>query len=198
MQFVNIHTHRPTLRHIEPSSAGVHPWDADRLNPEEFIGQMEQAEAIGETGLDFACAVPRHTQTTVFRKQLEIAATMNKPVILHCVRAFEPIMRILSDYPLPAVVFHGFIGSEQQARQAIAKGYMLSFGLRSFRSPKTVRALQATQLQNLFLETDDDPIGIEDVYAMAAELKGLTISELQTAILENYKRIFNCDEQQLA
>lgn len=190
MQFVDIHTHHPTGRHIEPSGFGVHPWyaaDAATL-PETAL--YEQAQLIGEIGLDYSCAVSRQIQAQVLNAQLAIAAELQKPVVLHCVRAFEPMMKILARYPIRAVIFHGFIGSGQQAQQAAGKGYFLSFGQRSFRSPKTVKALQWTPLQNLFFETDDAEVGIETVYELASEAKGLAVAELQAATLENYKRIF--------
>lgn len=197
MRFVNIHTHRPTGRHIEPSFSGIHPWNAARDGSDAGIGCLT-ADAVGEIGLDYACGVPRSIQERVFRQQLQTAAEMHKPVILHCVRAFEPMMKILDGYTLRAVIFHGFIGSEQQARSAVARGYYLSFGLRTFRSPKSLQALKAMPLSRLFLETDDDDISIEDIYHYAAEARATTVEELQAAILRNYELIFlQSNEQQL-
>ena len=190
MRFVNIHTHHPTGLHIEPASAGIHPWDAGMAVDETMLDSIAQAAIIGETGLDFICGVPRQRQEDILRMQLQLAEKSGKPVILHCVKAFEPMMKILDGYMLQSVIFHGFIGSEQQARQAVGKGYFLSFGDRTFRSPKTVGALRCTPLQNLFLETDDAPVAIEEVYRKAANVKELTINELQDAILDNYQRIF--------
>lgn len=195
MKFVDIHTHRPTMLHIEPSGVGIHPWDAGCEVPESFGDRLAEAQLIGEIGLDFACPVPRDRQTEVFRMQLKIAAATGKPVLLHCVRAFEPTMSILAEYALKAVIFHGFIGSEQQAMQAVGRGYCLSFGARCIHSPKTVRALLAVPLTNLFLETDDDRMSIEEMYNFAADVKELSVGELQHAILNNYQRIFNDDEQ---
>ncbi|MCH5329944.1 MAG: TatD family hydrolase [Alistipes sp.] len=195
MHFVNIHTHRPTGRHIEPSAAGIHPWYAADTHSEPDGTLSDDAQAVGETGLDFACSVPHELQEKVFREQLAKAAELRKPVILHCVRAFEPTMKILNDYHLRAVIFHGFIGSPQQAARAIAKGCCISFGESAFRSPKTLEAMKMTPLQNLFLETDDSQITIEEVYARAAEVKGVSVAELQASTYENYKRIFQSDEQ---
>ena len=195
MQFVNIHTHKPTGRHIELPGAGVHPWRAGEGLTPEVLEEMTRAAIIGEIGLDFACSVPRHVQVELFKEQLQIALRLNKPVVLHCVKAFEPLMEILREYDLRAVIFHGFIGSPQQARQALDRGYWLSFGPRTFRSPKTIAALQATPLQQLFLETDDAEVTIEEVYQRAAALKGITVDELQAATLENCKYIFYDDER---
>lgn len=190
MQFVNIHTHHPTGRHIEPSGAGIHPWEAGSKGADGLADAIAQADAAGETGLDFICSVPRERQEEIFREHLRIAAELDKPVILHCVRAFEPMMKILAEFPLRAVIFHGFTGSPQQAERAVRRGYYLSFGHRTFKSPKTVEALKLTPLQNLFLETDDADISIEEIYRRAAEVKGLTTGELQAATLKNYRLVF--------
>ena len=150
--------------------------------------------AVGETGLDFVHGPSREVQTEALRAQLRLARERGLPVVLHCVRAFEPLMRELAASEPRAVIFHGFIGSPEQARQALAKGYCLSFGERTFASPKTLAALRGTPLSQLFLETDDSPVPIAEIYARAAEAKGVPEEELQRAILDNYKRIFTGGE----
>ena len=152
------------------------------------------AQAVGETGLDFVRGADRAAQLSALRTQLRLARERGLPVVLHCVRAFEPLMRELAASEPRAVIFHGFIGSPEQARPALAKGYCLSFGERTFASPKTLAALRGTPLSQLFLETDDSPVPIAEIYARAAEAKGVPEEELQRAILDNYKRIFTGGE----
>ena len=192
-EYVNIHTHRPAGRGIELRAKGVHPWDAEREDTATLGQRLGDAQAVGETGLDFACDVAREAQTAALRAQLRLARERGLPVVLHCVRAFEPLMRELAACPPPAAIFHGFIGSPEQARQAVAKGYYLSFGERAFASPKTLAALRETPLSQLFLETDDSPVSIAEIYARVAEAKGVPVEELQRGILDNYKRIFTDD-----
>lgn len=201
--YVNIHTHRPTGNGIELRAEGIHPWRADRTTAEEFAARFDgqadgqsdgqsdgRVQAIGEIGLDYACAVDRQLQLDVLRMQLALARRRGLPVVLHCVRAFEPLMLELAACPPRAAVFHGFIGSPEQARQALGRGYMLSFGERTFASPKSLRALQEVPLTQLFLETDDDPVTIESIYERVAALRGIRLEELKQATLENYERIF--------
>ena len=198
LPYVNIHTHRPTGRGIELRTAGIHPWKAGE-NTAEAVGTLaerlrggasETVQAVGETGLDFACAVPHEAQFDALRTQLALARREGLPVVLHCVRAFEPLMRELAVCEPRAVIFHGFVGSPEQARQALARGYFLSFGVRTFASPKTLRALRETPLGQLFFETDDADIPIETIYARAAGELGVPVEELQRATLENYERLF--------
>ena len=132
----------------------------------------------------------RQQQLAAFRAQLALARDRQLPVVLHCVRAFEPVMLELAAREPRAVIFHGFIGSPEQARRALEKGYYLSFGVRTFSSPKTLEALRETPPGQLFLETDDSDTGIEEVYAHAAAVRGTTVEALKRATTENYERIF--------
>lgn len=194
LPYVNIHTHRPTGSGIELRTAGVHPWHADMQEVATLGERLSDVQAVGETGLDFVHGPAREVQFGALRAQLRIARERGLPVVLHCVRAFEPLMRELAACEPRAVIFHGFIGSPEQARQALAKGYFLSFGERAFASPKTLAALRETPLSQLFLETDDSPVPIAEIYARAAEAKGVPEEVLQRAILDNYKRIFTGGE----
>lgn len=198
LPYVNIHTHRPTGRGIELRTAGLHPREAGEATvgavgalAERLCGGASDAiQAVGETGLDFACPVPREAQFNALRAQLALARQAGMPVVLHCVRAFEPLMRELAECEPRAVIFHGFIGSPEQARQALRRGYYLSFGERAFASPKTLRALRETPLGQLFFETDDDEVTIGEIYDRAAAVLGLPEEVLQRATLENYERLF--------
>ena len=187
-RYVDIHTHHPTLRHIEPQAVGVHPWQAAEQRFDYL--SLERAVAIGEIGLDYACGVERDVQERVLREQLAVAEQRQLPVVLHCVRAFEPMMKILSEYELRAVIFHGFIGSVQQAERAVARGYYLSFGVGAFRSPKTIEALRSMPLDRLFAETDESDVSIEEVYERVAQMRGVGLAELKEKLEENYKKIF--------
>lgn len=190
LPYVNIHTHRPTGSGIELRTEGVHPWDADMQLVAKLGERLSDAQAVGETGLDFVHGPSREVQTEALRAQLRLARERELPVVLHCVRAFEPLMRELAACDPRAVIFHGFIGSPEQARRALAKGYFLSFGERTFSSPKTLAALRETPLSQLFLETDDSPVPIEEIYARAAEARSVPTEVLQRATLANYERIF--------
>lgn len=188
--FVDIHTHKEPGAYVGPITAGIHPWEAAPGAAESLRPLAEEVQAIGEIGLDFACAVPRDIQTECFREQLALAREAGLPVVLHCVRAFEAVMRCLAERPPRAVIFHGFVGSPEQARQALGRGYYLSFGERTFASPRTIEALRATPSGRLFVETDTSATPIETIYARIAAARATTTDELRQATAENYQRIF--------
>ncbi|MBO5717289.1 MAG: TatD family hydrolase [Alistipes sp.] len=184
---VDIHTHHPRPEVLSPRMAGIHPWDAT----EEFeLPDFASCDIIGETGLDFVYQVDKGIQERLFRAHLEAAKRLHKPVVLHVVKAFEPTIKILEEYHLKGVVFHGFVGSEQQATEALRRGYYLSFGERSLRSQKTQSAIALTPIERLFAETDDNPeLDIATIIDAIAELKHLAAEELKKELEKNYKRL---------
>ena len=188
---VDIHTHNTLTQAQTIDTVGIHPWHAVECDIRTIEVAAMGVDAIGEIGLDFACDVPHERQIEVFQAQLAIAERLKKPVILHCVRAFEKMMQILKNYRLPVVIFHGFIGSKEQAQRAVAEGYYLSFGERTFRSPKTIEAMRSTPLSNLFVETDESATPIEEIHEKIAELRGISTTELTAITEENFSRIFN-------
>lgn len=190
---INIHTHRTSATETTIRTVGIHPYDAASAT-QAMLAKVEQdateADAIGEIGLDFACDAPREKQMEVFCAQLGIAERLQKPVVLHCVRSFEPIMEALGRVNVPAVIFHGFIGSPEQAARAVERGYFLSFGERTQRSPKSVEALRSITLDRIFVETDESTMAIEQIYTEIAQLIGITAMELMRRTRENFERIF--------
>lgn len=193
--FVDIHTHRFSGRVIELRARGVHPWQAGEFDREQRFSDdiFAGAQAVGETGLDYACGVDRAAQERLFRLHLEAAERLSLPVVLHCVRAFEPVMEILRRYRLRAVIFHGFIGSPQQAARAVQRGYYLSFGPSAQRSPRTLEALRMSPADRIFAETDDTGADIAEVYAMICEARSMAMETLKERIMLNYCDIFGKD-----
>lgn len=186
--FVDIHTHLKTDA-VTILTVGVHPWRAgEGVLP--TTDEIASAEAVGEIGLDKASAVDFSLQTALFQAQLRLAEAYRKPVVLHVVRAYEEVLRALDEVQLPAVIFHGFIGSPELAERLLKRGFYLSFGERTFRSSKTLEALRSTPLERLFIETDESRMPLGETYEKAAEAKGITCEELQQATYENYLKLF--------
>ena len=186
----DIHTHNAHTQAQTIDTVGIHPWHALEADISAVEAAVAEVDAVGEIGMDFACDVPKEVQMAIFRAQLALAERHKKAVVLHCVRAFEEVVKVLSEYRLRAVIFHGFIGSVEQAQRAVAQGFYLSFGERTFRSPKTIEALRSTPLSRIFVETDESTTPIEEIYARIAELRGISTAELIAATEENFRRIF--------
>ena len=186
-RYYDIHTHLPRPEVCSPRAVGIHPWDAVADAP---LPDLSTAEIIGETGLDALCRAPLDVQEQLFRRHLAEAERLHKPVVLHVVRSFERVMNILRDYRIEGVVFHGFIGSVQQAARCYERGYYLSFGARSLRASRTRDAIALCPSERLFVESDDlrEPT-IETLCNAVAELRGCNVESLLQSIEQNYNRL---------
>ena len=188
-KLVDIHTHNPRSGVLSPTMAGIHPWDAERNLP---MPDFSACDIVGETGLDYAKEVSREAQQGLFMKHLAAAEKLEKPVVLHVVKSFEDVMLALKKHRLQGVVFHGFIGSREQAQRAISEGYYLSFGDRSLRSPRTREVIATIPIEKLFCETDDNTeFSIEKIYQEVAALRAISHEELASEIEKNYIRLFD-------
>ena len=192
---LDIHTHNAQTHAQTIETAGIHPWHAHIGDLSEVTRRAPEVDAIGEIGLDYACDISRETQMEVFRAQLAIAERFKRPVVLHCVRAFEDIIKEVERHRLKGVIFHGFIGSKEQAQRAVKQGFHLSFGERTFRSPKTIEAMLSTPLSSLFVETDESSTPIEEIYAKIAELRDISATELMQATEDNLRRLLNKNDE---
>ncbi|MTH16829.1 TatD family hydrolase [Flavobacterium sp. LC2016-01] len=213
MDFFNFHTHQFTNQSgilelvnqyplefdesIPFYSIGIHPWhikenqiDAELKIIEEKL-QTENCLAIGECGLDKRIEVPLNLQIEVFEKQLALAEKYKKPVVIHCVAAFQEVIEIKKKLKISVpMIIHGYSKNNQLAEQLIAAGFYISFGKYLLKNPDLKTVFQKVPNDRFFLETDTIEEDIQQVYDLASEYKNITIKELQYIISSNYKRVF--------
>ncbi|MDD1784443.1 TatD family hydrolase [Enterovibrio sp. ZSDZ35] len=151
-------------------AVGLHPvWVAE--HSEEHIEKLDQylsskpakCVAVGECGLDFAISDhDPEKQIAILEAQLSLADKYNLPVILHCRKAHNEMLQLLTRFPSVKGVLHAFSGSEQQAMDYIKRGFLLGVGgtITYERANKTRNAIARLPLSSLVLETDapDMPI----------------------------------------
>ena len=89
------------------------------------------------------------------------------------------------------MIFHGFAKNEQLAQSLIKNGFYLSFGKYLFKNPATELAFKNIPLDRFFLETDTLDLGIEEVYAHAAKIKGIELKELIEVVKTNFNEVFH-------
>ena len=152
-------------------SAGIHPWHIASTDPTSLTSQLSriaespQLLAIGECGLDKLTDPPIDIQITIFKQQIEIAENSKKPMIIHCVKAFNELIKLRKETAARQEwIIHGFRGKPQLATELIQHGFRISIGHKF--NPETARIIP---LHRLFLETDDSNIDIETVYRQIAE-----------------------------
>ncbi len=214
MKYINIHRHGPAesdesgieniYEHFNnpPSSffsAGIHPW---YINPDSWQSDLKKIQiiaadnnmlAVGECGLDKICKTDYIFQQQVFKTQIKLANLLNKPMIIHCVRAHEDVMQILekenSNMP---VIFHGYNNSIALAKKIISKGYYLSLGY-SLAKQRMASVFTLLPLHHIFLETDNSSATIKEIYQLAADIKQISIEDLSLQLQQNLKQVFNIE-----
>ncbi|MEO6305608.1 MAG: TatD family hydrolase [Bacteroidia bacterium] len=179
-------------------SYGLHPWYLDKETYEAQLGKLEviahekRCMAIGECGLDKLSKVDFAFQQEVFVEQIKIANKINKPLIIHCVKAFNELINCLNlnDNKVPVIV-HGFNNNENIARVMVDQGYYFSFGkaLLGYES-NAAKAIKNVGRKNFFLETDDADLSIKYVYRKAAELLGIDEEIIKQQIQSNFETVF--------
>ncbi|XP_042513999.1 uncharacterized metal-dependent hydrolase YabD isoform X2 [Macadamia integrifolia] len=145
---------------------GLHPWYvADRspnwLNSLRNFFDTTPWAAVGEIGLDKGShgkEISFIDQVQVFRQQLELAKGLQRPVSVHCVRAFGDLLEILqSAGPFPAgVILHSYLGSAEMVPEFAKLGAYFSFSgfLMSMKPQKAKKMLKLVPTDRILLETD--------------------------------------------
>ena len=178
-------------------SIGLHPWKIEVENWEnqlEKVAQFAQNQnvvAIGECGLDRMIEIPMEVQKIVFEAQVKLAEKTQKPVIIHCVRAFDELLawKKKSKVTIPLVV-HGFNRNIETAQQLIKHGFYLSFGSALLNpNSNTARVITEIPIEKIFLETDTKSIAIESIYEAAAERLNIETEKLYGQIIDNLNTI---------
>ena len=88
------------------------------------------------------------------------------------------------------MIIHGFSKNTLLAKQLLDNGFYLSFGKYLLRNPELKSVFKAVPNDRFFLETDTVDETIEEVYALAADYKGMTLEILQKQIAVNFEKVF--------
>lgn len=174
-------------------SVGIHPWDVHVIQSKhivelELLIQNTNCLAVGECGLDKVCKSDFRQQKHFFDLQLQMAVRYNKPVIIHCVKAYDELFGICKTYhsKIPLII-HGFNKTDELAIQLINKGFYLSVSSAFLYKTK----LSGQLLDKLFLETDDKPqMPISEVYDLASRKFSLDKDSFQEKIYHNFTTLF--------
>jgi TatD DNase family protein len=180
-------------------SYGLHPWYIEKDTYEDKLRDLKIAVhekrclAIGECGLDKLSKVNFELQTKVFVEHIKIANQIKKPLIIHCVKAFNELLNCLNlnDNKMPVIV-HGFNNNENIARILVSHGIHFSFGkaLLGYES-NAAKAIKNVGRKNFFLETDDADISIKYIYKKATELLGIDEDTIRLQLQSNFENVFN-------
>ncbi|HEY32668.1 MAG TPA: TatD family hydrolase [Dehalococcoidia bacterium] len=196
---------------------GIHPHAASTTTEADISAIARLAEhpkvvAIGEIGLDFYRNYsPRDSQFRVLQWQLDLAAQINLPVVIHCREAHEEIINVLHDWTSrhperqPPGVIHCFTGDTETARQYLEMGFYLSLGgyityPANSNAHDTIRSIPPDRLM---VETDcpylapqryrgrrNEPSYVRYTAEELAQIRGVSFEALARETTENARRLF--------
>jgi len=188
---------------------GIHPEYVNTYTKEDinFIKNNldnEKIIAIGEIGLDYYYTKEnKNEQIELFEIQLKLAKEKNMPVIVHSREATLDTLTILKKYNVKGLI-HSFSGSLETAKEYIKMGYLIGVnGVITFKNSNIKEVIKEIPLEYLVLETDspyltpmpfrgkqNNPSHILDIAKFVAELKSISIDDLEKITNNNLKRIF--------
>lgn len=161
-----------------------------------------QAIGIGEAGLDYYhCkdAPTRNLQAKVFRQVIDLALSLNKPLVIHSRDAEQQALDMVKH--LDKVIFHCYSGTLSTMKEAIDRGFYISIATNICRSGHHQILARNVSLDRLLVETDspflsprrgrNEPSFILDSVRLIARIRGIEPQELAKITAENTKRIYN-------
>lgn len=200
------------------AAAAIHPTraaeldDAARTRLAELAAE-ERVVAIGETGLDEYwigkmddCA-PLDVQIEALHWHMELAQSVNKPLMIHNREADDNLMRELDGFD-GTVILHCFSSPIEVARGALERGYVLSFtGNVTFKRNSDLRlAVAEAPAEQLLVETDapymtaepyrgarNEPAFVGWQARCMAEARGVSAEEMAAQLTANAERIYGIE-----
>lgn len=181
----------------EACSVGIHPWYIRDDGTTQLVTLRDMLQtnpailAIGECGLDKVTEIDWQTQELVFAAQLQLANEFAKPVIVHCVRAYQEVLQqVKAAKSTIPIIMHGFNKSKELAEQLLLQDFYLSLGadiLKGRQDP----LIRRIPLDRLFLETDNSTIPISQIYMYFCRVRNLSLDQLQAQLWSNFEEVFN-------
>lgn len=225
---IDIETSKTALRYsIEYpevyAAVGVHPnsglsWTLSSLSELKQLAREQKVVAIGEIGLDYYHDhAPRDLQRSIFLQQLELAADLGFPVIIHNREAFEDILDILQhwhhslkDSRLKLAdnpgVMHSYSGTVEMAKALITLNFKIGItGPVTFRNSQLLQSVvRSVRLESLLTETDapyltphpyrgkrNEPANVRIVAEKIAELITYPVNQVAKVTTEEADKLFN-------
>lgn len=175
-------------------SLSIHPWYLNQVELIDWGVLFEQLKkntkliAIGECGLDKNTSFSLDFQISILNQNYILAKKLKKPMIIHCVAAFNELLHWKKDKNEVTMLVHGFVKKKELLNSLLKAGFYVSFGLALLKETTSLKAsFESMPLDKLLLETDDqDNLTIEDIYLKAASIKNMDVKILENQIESNF------------
>jgi len=198
-------------------AAGLHPWWIDDAQHRSVSGRHLRTElmsilshpkcvGVGESGLDALKGPELPVQIQWLRVHIELSIEYAMPLILHCVKAHNELLRLLDEYRDARGVIHAFSGSKELALDYWKRGFYLGAGgaLTYERASKTRKAFACLPDEAILLETDapdmplcgrqgekNSPEHLPEIAAALADLRGQSVRDIGRVTTRNFYQLFS-------
>ena len=176
---------------------GIHPWYLNIYNYNKLINRVNASTAfpnliaLGEAGFDKIRGPSMELQRRAFEAQIAISEEYRKPVVIHCVRAWDEMFAAHKKFrPKMPWLIHGFRGNIESAKQILSKEIYLSFWFDFILRTESAQLLRNLPKDRIFLETDGADVSIVEIYKKIASDIGLSVDGLKSIILTNFNQFF--------
>jgi TatD DNase family protein len=191
----NLMLHETLSVPMHPFSAGLHPWHAGQVSSEALSLILDQCAAspdciaFGETGLDKVWKTPMKLQLDIFELHLKKAAEQGKPLILHCVKAWDELIGISAGYPVVKIL-HGYNGNDQLTDRLLQNGFHFSIGKAILHPEAKIHsAIRHIPMSAIYCETDTSGASIGEVYSGLSDALHLDEEEVKRVIFTNFTKL---------
>ena len=181
---------------------GIHPWYINDV-PENWEQKLKQylkkypKAWVGECGIDRLKNPDIQAQIKVLLPQTELAKSLNRPLIIHSVKADDAMREIFEKLP-QKTIFHSFTGSSEWGKQIQKYGFYIGLNfsiLRKKNAIEIVKSLDSTQIlletdgpyQNLESRTETLPQNLPNLAEKIAQMLNITLSEFQSILQQNWQ-----------
>ena len=191
------------------ATCGYHPHEAANT-PKRYLYELEQfylhpkVVAVGEIGLDYHYNFSdRKTQQKIYQEQLEMANSLEIPVVVHCRESDDDILSGIQKFNKQSGVIHCFASDLDFANKILETGFYISFtGMITFVS-ELLEVVKEIPIDKMMVETDspylapkphrgkqNEPAFIIHVAEKIAEIKEISLEEVAKFTTENAFRLF--------
>lgn len=179
-------------------TVGFHPWWVEGVLSDaelDFLKAKLEGDAsclaLGECGLDKLKGVDLQMQEAIFIQQIELANALNAPVIVHCVRSYDTLLKLHRRLAKTPWAIHGYRRHWILAKSILEQGIYLSVAPSEKMADSFVETLKNLPLDRFFIETDSDTsMNIRQRYDLFATIRKIKIENLEKQLFFNFKTFF--------
>lgn len=194
-----ISLHPGKIRDKKYYTIGYHPWWTTDLLCSSDLEILRKCYlhdpyclGLGEFGLDNLKGLDMDLQEEIFEQQITLSNEVDAPVVVHCVRAFDRMLRIRASLGHTPWVVHGFVRNKTLAKQILDKGIYLSVAPHGKMNPVFEEMLKYIPLDRMFIETDSETsFNISERYRIFAALRNLAVEEIEEQLYTNFVNFYS-------